>query len=248
MHKIALPPEIVARVARRRGAVDMFPVLEPRRCALLAIDMQNLFLEPGAPLEIPFARALVPGINRMARALRDAGGTVVWVLNAFDARTLAGWTVFFEAINTPELSRKVLDGLAPGSHHQALWPGLTAADGDVTAHKDRYSAFHSPVSTLDRDLRARGIDTVLIAGTLTNVCCETTARDAMQLDYRVVMLADGCATRTDDEHNASLGAILNNFGDVATIDDAIARLGPAAGRIAPADAPAPVPRGPAIPL
>ncbi|MFO0295088.1 MAG: isochorismatase family protein [Rhodospirillales bacterium] len=225
MHKIALPPEIVARVARRRGAVDMFPVLDPRRCALLAIDMQNLFLEPGAPLEIPFARALVPGINRMARALRDAAGTVVWVRNAFDARTLAAWSVFFGAINTPELSRRVLDGLAPGSHGQALWHGLDIRDGDMIAEKDRYSAFHCPVSTLDRDLRARGIDTVLIAGTLTNVCCETTARDAMQLDYRVVMLADGCATRTDDEHNASLGAILNNFGDVATVDAAIRRLG-----------------------
>jgi ureidoacrylate peracid hydrolase len=225
MHKIALPPEIVARVARRRGAVDMFPVLDPRRCALLAIDMQNLFLEPGAPLEIPFARALVPGINRMARALRDAAGTVVWVRNAFDARTLAAWSVFFGAINTPELSRRVLDGLAPGSHGQALWHGLDIRDGDMIAEKDRYSAFHCPISTLDRDLRARGIDTVLIAGTLTNVCCETTARDAMQLDYRVVMLADGCATRTDDEHNASLGAILNNFGDVATVDETTRRLG-----------------------
>jgi ureidoacrylate peracid hydrolase len=119
----------------------------------------------------------------------------------------------------------VLDGLAPGSHGQALWHGLDIRDGDMIAEKDRYSAFHCPVSTLDRDLRARGIDTVLIAGTLTNVCCETTARDAMQLDYRVVMLADGCATRTDDEHNASLGAILNNFGDVATVDAAIRRLG-----------------------
>lgn len=233
MHKIALPPEIVARVARRRGAVDMFPVLDPRRCALLAIDMQNLFLEPGAPLEIPFARALVPGINRMARALRDAAGTVVWVRNAFDARTLAAWSVFFGAINTPELSRRVLDGLAPGSHGQALWHGLDVRDGDMIAEKDRYSAFHCPVSTLDRDLRARGIDTVLIAGTLTNVCCETTARDAMQLDYRVVMLADGCATRTDAEHNASLTAILNNFGDVATIDQAMGRLATEATRASP---------------
>ena len=230
MHKIALPPEIVARVARRRGAVDMFPVLEPRRCALLAIDMQNLFLEPGAPLEIPFARALVPGLNRMARALRRTGGSVVWVRNAFDARTLASWSVFFGAINTPDLSRRVLEGLAPGSHGQALWRDLETAPGDMIAEKDRYSAFHSPVSTLDRDLRARGVDTVLIAGTLTNVCCETTARDAMQLDYKVVMLADGCATRTDDEHNASLGAILNNFGDVAAIDQTITRLGPDAVR------------------
>lgn len=232
MHKIALPAEIVARVARRRGAVDMFPVLDPRRCALLAIDMQNLFLEPGAPLEIPFARALVPGLNRMARALRATDGTVVWVRNAFDSRTLAAWSVFFAAINTPELSRRVLEGLAPGSHGQALWPGLEVHGDDMIADKDRYSAFHCPASTLDRDLRARGIDTVLIAGTLTNVCCETTARDAMQLDYKVVMLADGCATRTDDEHNASLGAILNNFGDVATIDQVIARLGPAATRAA----------------
>ncbi|MBM3613742.1 MAG: cysteine hydrolase [Alphaproteobacteria bacterium] len=231
MHRISLQPDVVARVARRRGAVDMFARLAPRRTALLAIDMQNLFLEPGAPLEIPFARALVPGINRLARTLREAGGTVVWVRNAFDARTLAGWSVFFGSINTPDLSRRVLEGLAPGSPHQALWPELDRATADMVADKDRYSAFHCPVSTLDRDLRARGIDTVLIAGTLTNVCCETTARDAMQLDYKVVMLADGCATRTDAEHNASLTAILNNFGDVATIDQTIGRL---AGQATPA--------------
>ena len=65
---------------------------------------------------------------------------------------------------------------------------------------------------------------MLIAGTLTNICCETTARDAMQLDYKVVMLSDGCATRTDAEHNGTLVSIMSNFGDVSTVRDVIKRL------------------------
>lgn len=232
MHKIALQADVVDRVARRRGSVDMYPRLDARRTALLAIDLQSLFMAPGAPLEIPIARDLVPGLNRLAGALRREGGTVVWVRNAFTEATARSWTRFFGSINTPELSRRILDGLSPGSPHQALWRELDVDAADLIAEKDRYSAFHSPISTLDRDLRARGIDAVLVGGTLTNVCCETTARDAMQLDYKVIMLADGCATRTDAEHNASLTSILNNFGDVATVDHAIRRFAAGSHRAA----------------
>ena len=68
---------------------------------------------------------------------------------------------------------------------------------------------------------------MLITGTLTNVCCEATGRDAMMLDYRVVMLSDGNASLTDEEHAASLNNFLVFFGDVMTTDEAIERLVPA---------------------
>jgi ureidoacrylate peracid hydrolase len=73
-------------------------------------------------------------------------------------------------------------------------------------------------------LRGLGIDTVLIAGTKTNVCCEATARDAMMLDFKVVMVSDCCAALSDDEHRASLETIIQQFGDVLTGEEVLARL------------------------
>jgi ureidoacrylate peracid hydrolase len=65
-------------------------------------------------------------------------------------------------------------------------------------------------------LRNYGIDTLLIAGTKTNICCESTARDAMMLDFKVVMVSDCCAALSDDEHLATLETFIQQFGDVMT--------------------------------
>ena len=75
---------------------------------------------------------------------------------------------------------------------------------DAQITKKRYSAFIQGSSDIERHLRDRGIDTLLITGTATNVCCESTARDAMMLNFKVVMVADGLATHTDEEHNADI--------------------------------------------
>ena len=85
-------------------------------------------------------------------------------------------------------------------------------------------------SVIDEQLKTFGIDTLLIAGTATNVCCESTARDAMLLDYRVIMLSDANATWTDEEHAATLNSFMLFFGDVMTADEAIGRLAAAKSR------------------
>ena len=79
-------------------------------------------------------------------------------------------------------------------------------------------------------LRQRGTDNLLVTGTTTNVCCESTVRDAMMLDYRVVMLSDANAALTDEEHAASLNNCMIFFGDVMNTDEAIAKLAPVASR------------------
>jgi ureidoacrylate peracid hydrolase len=73
-------------------------------------------------------------------------------------------------------------------------------------------------------LRNFGIDTLLIAGTKTNICCESTARDAMMLDFKVVMLSDCCAALSDDEHLATLETFIQQFGDVMTGNEALNAL------------------------
>ena len=80
-------------------------------------------------------------------------------------------------------------------------------------------------SDLTERLRARGFDTVLITGAVTHVCCESSARDANMMNFRAVMVSDGNAANTREEHDASLTAFYNVFGDVMDTDMVIAGLG-----------------------
>lgn len=90
--------------------------------------------------------------------------------------------------------------------------------------KSRFSAFLQGSSDLDEQLRRRGVDTVLITGTVSNVCCESTARDAMMLNYRTIFVSDANATRTDEEHNATLGNMVMCFADVASTEEVLRQL------------------------
>jgi ureidoacrylate peracid hydrolase len=102
---------------------------------------------------------------------------------------------------------------------QKLWPKLDTAPQDLRVAKNRYSAFIK--NDFEKKLKELGVDTLLIAGTKTNVCCECTARDAMMLDYKVVMLSDCTATLSDEEQRATLENIIQQFGDVLTADEAL---------------------------
>jgi len=211
------------RVLKRMGRPSVQEAIDASRTALVVVDMQNYFCAAGFPLEVPLSRAVVPNINRLARALRAAGGAVVWVqTSAAGARE--HWSNFETRLLAPERLRERRAGLDEGSEGFKLFPGLEALPGDMRVKKIKYSAFIQGSSDIDRQLKARNLDTLLIAGTLTNVCCESTARDAMMLDYKVVMVADANATLTDAEHAASLDTFMMFFGDVMNTDEAIARL------------------------
>jgi len=95
---------------------------------------------------------------------------------------------------------------------------------DATLVKKRFSAFIQGSSDIDRHLRAEGIDTVIITGTMTNICCESSARDAMMLNYRLVFVSDANAALNDAEHNATLTSILRVFGDIPTTHEVVALL------------------------
>src|SRR3954470_22406140 len=100
MHKVEMRREIVERVLARRGKLHLFDALDPGRTALVIIDMQNAFVAPGAPIEVPAARAIIAPINRLSRELRKRGVQVIWMLheNRGDGRDWAG---FFEAFVAP---------------------------------------------------------------------------------------------------------------------------------------------------
>lgn len=223
MHPTELPKDLTDLLCARFGRPWRFDLTPPARLALVVIDMQRIFCAPGALLEVPKARSIVPAINRMSTALRAAGGTVVWVRSAFPP-SARDWTIMFDGVNPPESGAKVRAGLQSGAEGWQLWDGLTPEPGDLEVEKDRFSAFLPGACPLPDLLRARGIDTVLIAGTMTNVCCESSARDAMMDNFRVVMLSDANAARTDAEHQASLITLARSFGDVQRVDEVIARM------------------------
>ena len=106
-----------------------------------------------------------------------------------------------------------------GHPGQELHAELRAQPGDIFAEKQRFSAFIEKYSDLPRNLEAHGIRNVAIAGMLTNFCCETSARDAMMLDYRVAMITDANAARFDDDHDAGFQTVYQSFGDVVTADE-----------------------------
>ena len=223
MHKIAISETIAKRVKLRCGKAHPFDTLDPQRTAMLVIDMQNYFVKQGHQGEVPLAREIVPAINRMATDLRRRGGHVVWIRNTTHD-TRQSWSNYHDGLLLPERMQRRYDLMELGQDGYQYWHELDIKPEDGKVDKKRYSAFIQGSSDIERHLRERKIDTVLIAGTATNVCCESSARDAMMLNFRVVMLADGLATNTDEEHNASLSAFYGQFGDVQTVAEAIHSL------------------------
>ncbi|MFC4908515.1 isochorismatase family protein [Actinomadura gamaensis] len=104
---------------------------------------------------------------------------------------------------------------------ERIWPDLTVHPADLQVEKTAATAFFPGRCSLPDDLSARAIDTVLIAGTVTNVCCETSARDATTHGFRTIMVADANAARRDDEHNATLHTFYRSFGDVRSTEDVL---------------------------
>jgi len=223
MQRYTIPDWVKTRILRRRPTVFAHQHIPAKKSALVVVDMQNYFVAPGQPNEVPAARDIVANINRMAAEMRAAGGTVVWVQTS-SARALERWANHHRHdLSEPAVKRRIA-GLAEGSEGFALYPGLDAQPGDVYVKKTTYSAMIRDSSTLEEEVRRRGIESLVIAGTATNVCCESTARDAMLLDYRVIVLSDGTAAATLEEHVASLNALALFFADVMTVDEAAERL------------------------
>lgn len=221
MHKTSIHPEVVGRVIERRGSLRVFRSLNPRQTAHVVVDLQNGFMAPGAVAEIAAARELVPNVNRISAALRAAGGLVVYIQNTFDDVAVRTWSTYFDHFCSPARRARMIEAFTPGSHGHALWPGLDVLPQDLQVQKRRFGAFVPGASDLHAILSDRGIDTLIITGTASQVCCESTARDAMMLNYKVFFVSDGNATFTDDEHNATLSAMAHTFCDVIDTESVV---------------------------
>ncbi len=225
VHKIEITQQAIDISLSRRGAVQPFATIEPSRTALLVVDMQTGFIAPGAIAEIPVAREIVPNINRLAGALREAGGTIVWIVSTYGPGAELDWTTFFNFIITGETSDRFRLAFAEGMPEHALWRELDRRPEDLVASKNRLTPFADPNRELERLLHSRGVDTALVVGTVTNVCCECTARDAAMRNFKTIMISDANASRNSEEHNATLSIFLQAFGGVLSTDETVALIG-----------------------
>lgn len=215
MHKVAIPQHIIDQVVARRGAEHVYAGLDPRKTALIVVDLQNGFMMPGVAHALcDTAREIVPNVNRIAQALRQAGGKVFWIKNTHDEGCLTSWSHFHKYLTKPERRAKRVESMSAGTKGHELWAELDVRPEDEVVQKTRFSAFIQGSSDLEARLRAQGYDTLIITGTVTNVCCESTARDAMMLNFKTIMVTDGNAANSDAEHNASLIAFYLTFGDI----------------------------------
>jgi ureidoacrylate peracid hydrolase len=233
MHKVTINPDVIRRVTERRGGLRVFDGIVCKRTAHIIVDLQNGFMAPGQVAEIATARDIVPNVNRISDAVRRAGGIVVFVQNTFDEIAVRTWSTFFDHFCTPARRARMIEAFSPGAEGHALWSGLEVSPEDLKVQKRRFGAFAPGASDLHELLQARGIDTLIVTGTASQVCCESTARDAMMLNYKVFFIADGNATFSDEEHNATLSALAHTFCDVVDTDTMVdlLRSAPVSGEV-----------------
>ncbi|MBX9760336.1 MAG: cysteine hydrolase [Beijerinckiaceae bacterium] len=210
------PDYVIERVLAKRGRLPVFDRFDAKRTALLVIDMQNFYVG-----EIASVVGIIPNINKLAGVLRDKGGAVVWVGMTAGAKGESRWSLYHDHFFTPEKGANHRDQLSPENKGHDFHAALDIHEGDPVVYKNRFSPFVAGASNLDELLRARGIDSLVVTGTATNMCCESAARDAMMLDYKVAMVSDANGARYPEDHLAGLTSFYQSFGDVRTTDEVI---------------------------
>src|SRR5712691_8463372 len=203
-------------------------VIDPKRTAMIVVDMQNDFVASGAAMETPAARAVVPKLAEALKVCRDAGIKVIYTAHVHrrDGCDMG----LFDDLHPPIAHR---DALVDGTPGVDIYPDLTPAPGEHVIKKHRYSGFFG--TDLDIILREWGVDTVIISGTSTENCCHATARDAMFRNYRVVFLSDATATYNYPDrgfgampaaeiHHATLVILAASTAHVMSVDDMKTRI------------------------
>lgn len=204
------------RQEARRGRRHAYEHLDPRRTALVVIDLVPFFVQESA-----YCRGIVPSVNAIATELRNAGGAVAWVVPGYRAPSVKDREFLGDHI-----AEMFARSGGAGSPRERLWPGLKVDPDDLAIEKTYDSAYYPGSSDLPDLLAARGVDTLLVTGTVTNVCVEATVRDASRAGLRVILVADACAAGRDRDHNATLHVVYRTYGDVRPTKEVLKLIRP----------------------
>ena len=222
--KSCLLPEHIEKITVRDGVPHSVTSLNPGTTALVVIDMQNFYMKEGATSYCPHAQAIVPNANRLAGAVRRFGSPVLWVRNVTTAEAFKGWSNHYKRMTEKRIAIRKRELAKDGDGFQ-FWHEMDMRETDRKVEKTRYSAFIPGASNLEKILGEYGIDTLIFCGVATNVCVESTARDAMMMNYRTIIVEDACAANSTEAHEVSLNSLYLNFGDVQTTDQIINVMG-----------------------
>jgi ureidoacrylate peracid hydrolase len=194
---------------------DYFTI-DPDKCALLVIDMQNSFLAEGALFEVPAGREIIPNIERLIAYAREHGIPVIWT----------------QSDNTPPGGGLILDRYPIIRQSRALWRGdksfelypdmVQPLESEHRVVKHKYDAFHD--TDLDTVLRNLRRDTIILTGVATEVCCESTARSAFFHEYKVAFLSDATATNDPKVHRSTCDRMDRFFARVLDTDEVVSIL------------------------
>ena len=187
--------------------------LDREKAALLVIDMQYFFLDPASPSYTCGGPAILPKLQKVIHAFRQANRPVIYTRHVhhpdhLDAGIMAWWWEGMCKEGSPE--SEIHQDIAPKPNEKVIF-------------KHRYSAFYN--TDLETVLRSLKVEELVVAGIMTNMCCESTARDAYYRDYRVFFLADGTGSVTEEMHLASLLNVAFGFAWVTDVDTVAAQLG-----------------------
>jgi len=213
--------------------------IDSTKTALIVVDMQNDFVAPGAPLETPAGRTMLPNLKRAIGFCREQGIPVIYTAHAHrrDGCDMGRFADLWPPIRTRT-------GLVDGEPGIEIYPEIAPQADEIVIKKHRYSAFYG--TDLEIILRGRGVETVIITGVTTENCCHATARDALFRDYKVVFLSDATATfdypdvgqgsmSADEVHHATLIILSVSTAHVMTTDEFIARTVSVCPQVAAAD-------------
>jgi len=217
-HDVKIPDYVIERIMAKRGKLSVFDSFESAKTAFLVIDMQNFYVA-----EVDTAISIVPNINLIATACRDKGVPVIWLIMRCAEKEGAEsqWPLYHNYFFTEAKGQNHLTKLSPGNPGYELYPDLDVKVEDQIITKRRFTPFIIGASDLHDILQDKGVENLIIAGTATNMCSESAARDAMMLDYKVVMVEDANAARYDEDHLAGLTSFYQSFGDVKKTVDVI---------------------------
>jgi ureidoacrylate peracid hydrolase len=165
----------------------------------MVIDMQNDFVLDGAIMQVKEAQNQLPRIKGLIGKCRELGVPVIYTIQETDP--------VFCPLEVASLPHLKFGGMRKGTDGMKIIDELTPEPDDIVIRKRRFSAFfQTDLEIILKNIRGteRPVDTVIICGTVTNICCESTARDAFFRDYKVVFGTDICSAKTPESHNATL--------------------------------------------
>lgn len=187
--------------------------LNKARAALLVIDMQRAFFDPASPTFSDMMPAIIPNTRRLIERFRELLLPVIYTAHVHHPKGLdlgiMGWWWPDMPLKEGSKEVEIIDELAPQMDEKIVY-------------KHRYSAFYN--TDLEIILRSLKVEDLVITGVLTNICCESTARDAYFRDYRVFFLADATATLNEEMHLASLINLAYGFAYITRTEEILSQL------------------------